>query len=300
MAPPRVVVDPPRPATRPIGLLDYVDWQPNDGPNRWAGNGVEWMAECSGGATIALDPCIWAVTGTSGTNAYSETESRRMRGATPFTVYSSFSCSPVDFYSRANQLAEDALRRDEGWQAEYTFWTGNTVNSSGVAATVYPHLAAAVPVLDGTVLLQPAATTAVTGTGLDPRTGLGILEEALATCYGGKGLIHVPLRVFTHLHGNGLLVRDGDRWRTAVGNWVVPGGGYPGTSPAGAAPANSLEGGWMYATSPIWGYRSDITVFDPPSNLNRSIDTVTARAARNYLLAWDCCLLALQVDAATT
>jgi len=260
------------------------------------------MANCSGAETIALDVCGPSATG-GVTGGYLETESRFMRGAQQFQVYAKFTCSPIDFYpgGKSNQLAEDALRLNEGWQVENVFWTGAVTDDyAGNPTVVYPHLAAAAPVADGTVTLQTATTVVVTGTGLDPRTGLGILESALGDCYGGVGFIHVPQKLMPHLHAAGLLIAEGVRWRTANGNWVVPGAGYPGTSPAGAAPTAALEGGWMYATSPVWGYRGDIETFPMPSTLDRSVDTVTARATRPYLLTWDCCLLALQVDAATT
>jgi len=296
MVMPRALVDPPRPERRPTGLLDYVDWQPDNG-GRWLA-GVEYLADCSGAETIALDVCGPSATG-GVTGGFQETESRSMRGATSFHVYSQFSCAPVDFYSKANQLAEDALTRSEGWQVENAFWTGAiTDDYAGNPAVVYPHLAEDAAVVSGNVTLQTAATVVVTGSGLDPKTALGILESALGDCYGGVGWIHVPQKIMTHLHGDGLLIRDGVRWRTANGNWVVPGAGYQGTSPAGAAPA--LETAWLYATSPVWGYRGDVTVFPPSSNLNRSVDTVTARAARPYLLTWDCCHLAVQVDASTS
>lgn len=293
MVTPRALVDPPQPGRRPFGLLDYVDWRPSaDG--RWKA-GIDYQADCSGAETIALEVCGPSVTG-----GFVDTDNRFMRGATPFTVYAEFTCSPVDFYQRANELAEAALRRNEGWHVENAFWTGTiTDNWAGQATTVYPHLAEDTQVLDGTIVLQTAATTVVTGAGVDPRTGLGLLESALGDCYGGVGFIHVPQKIMPHLQGWGLLIEDDRRWRTANGNWVVPGAGYPGTSPAGAAPA-ALEGGWMYATSPVWGYRSDVSVFPPETNLDRSVDTVTARAARTFVLTWDCCHLAVQVDPATS
>lgn len=296
MVTPRTVVDPPLQGRRPLGLLDHVDFR-ETGDRRWLA-GVQYMADCSGAETIALDVCGPSVTG-----GFADTGSRSMRGATAFTVYSEFTCSPVDFYDRANELAEAALRRNEGWQVENAFWTGTvTDNWAGQTATVYPHLAEDTQVTEEsggqTIVLQTAATVVVTGTGLDPRSGLGILESALGDCYGGVGMIHVPQKIVTHLHGQGLLIAVGDRWRTANGNWVVSGAGYQGTSPAGAAAG--LESAWMYATSPVWGYRSDITVFPPRTNLDRSVNTVTARAARSYLLTWDCCHLAVQVDAATS
>ena len=53
---------------------------------------------------------------------------------------------------------------------------------------------------------------------------------------------------------------------------------------------------WIYATPPVFGYRSDVRTFERETTLDRSVNTVKAVAERNYLLGYDCCLVAVPVS----
>lgn len=207
------------------------------------------------------------------------------RGAQPFTVYVEFDCSPVG-NTDAQLIATDALARSENWQVERAFWTG----LAGGQAVVYPHLAANATLVDAqNISLQTVPVTGgtVTGNGNDAAESLGILEAKLADCYDGVGIIHVPRLALPTLDAWGLVKYQTGRITTANGNIVAVGGGYPGTSPAGAAPAAGTS--WLYATGQVFGWRGDVKVFTLRESIDRSENTVRMIAERTYVLGWECC-----------
>ena len=298
----RLIVSPPVFTPSPYGLLSAVEMR--DEPDQHWQMGVTFEDICGGtGTTLAdCDTSAPAVTGVGMIPVKQATTSRTIYGATPFTVYSEVDCSPVDFYENREQLMLNALSRFESYQVERTFWTGVATdrnNTGGFANAVLPHLAANAAInetqLGRTTILQMAATV-VTGTALNVVDALGVLEGALATCYNGAGIIHVPQSLSPDL---GLLLsRQGNRQLTPNGNVVAIGGGYPGTSPTGAAPA--LGTCWMYATGAVFAYRSApiMRLLNDPRNppFDRNTNTVKAIIERTYVIGYDCCLFAQLVN----
>lgn len=297
MAGPRTVVSAPDFTPLPFSLWDTVQQRTGDADPHWR-NGVTWQQRCPSVPDTLYDECI-AVTGTgspppfptlpAGGNVVSTNQ-----GATPFTVYAEYDCSPVglDDFS----YAEKALARMEPYAVENAFWTGQVGNSvtGNVPNIALPHLAANAQILDSSqIVLQNAASQVVTGTGVDVTDGLGQLEFALARCYGGTGVIHIPLAVLPTFSAWNLVVRDGNVLRTVKGNLVVAGAGYPGTSPAGATPAAGQT--WIYATGAVFGYRSAVESRVMPETFDRAENTVRSLAQRTYVLGYECCLLAAQV-----
>lgn len=216
------------------------------------------------------------------------------RGATAFTVYAQVDCSAPGFWDSAPQVVRDSLARVEGRQVEAALWTGTAAN----AQVVFPRLAADAEVVDADsgALMQPQAID-VTGDGgaLDVVRGVGALESALAGCYDGVGVIHVPVDLYPALAEAGLLVRDGSRYRTPLGSLVVIGPGYPGTAPDGSAPAAGTT--YAYATGALTVLRGEPTLMPRSSTLDRATNTVHGIAERTYLVTWDCpCLLAVNVS----
>ena len=160
---------------------------------------------------------------------------------------------------------------------------------------MYPHLAATAAVTDGLVTLQMAATQ-VTGVALNVVDALGALEGALAACYNGVGVIHVPQALAPVMAGLGLLLRDGMRYRTHNGNLVALGAGYPGTSPSGTAPT-ALTNSWMYATGSIIVYRSAPRLFSVNNaTFVRRVNTIKAIAERSFSFGCGFCVLAIPVS----
>lgn len=269
----------------PYGLWDTVQHPPAGGPH-WQ-QGITWVERCPTGDST-YDECL-AVTGTGAPPepaAKTDNIDQTSRGATPFTVYAEFECSPVGL-ADAETVASDALARVEAQQIEAAFWTG----SAGGQPVVFPHLSADTEVLDGDIVLQTAASPVVTGA--DVAHALGALEQELADCYRGQGLIHVPRSVLPTLAAWNLTREVDGRLVTPAGNLIVAGTGYTGSGPDGSAPAAGTA--WIYATGAAWGYRSDPYVSRLRDSLDRSSNTLRMLAERTYLIAFECCHLAAHI-----
>lgn len=291
----RQVIDGPAFNALPNYLWDAAQ-HPSPGSPHWQ-QGVTWSEWCGGGGTV-MDECI-AVTGSGGAPAAQTSLTGNVtqvnRGATAFTIQAEFDCSPVGQDAEMNQAVE-ALGHTEAYQVTKAFWTGKSgTTAGGVQTTVFPHLSANAAVNDSnSITLQTAASQYVTG-GDDPAVALGVLEANLASCYGGQGVIHIPYLALPTFAAR-VLVRPGDNGTlvTAAGNLVVPGQGYDGSSPAGAAPTAGTS--WIYATGPLFGFRSDIFVQPFPGDFDRSKNTIKKLAYRTYLFGWGCCHLAALVN----
>lgn len=268
------------------GLWDTVQTPSPDGVH-WQ-QGVTWTERCPTGDTT-YDECL-AVTGTGEPPepaAKTANVGQDTRGATAFTVYAEFECSPVGL-ANAETIASDALARVEQKQVETAFWTG----TAGGQDIVFPHLAANAEVLDAQdIVLQTVASPVVTGA--DVAQALGTLEQELAECYSGQGIIHVPRSVLPTLAAWNLIEVSGGRLVTTAGNLVVAGGGYTGSGPDGSAPADGTA--WIYATGAAWAYRSDVYVSRLRDSLDRSTNTIRMLAERTYLLGFECCHLAAHI-----
>jgi len=271
----------------PYGLWDTIQAAAAGGPH-WQ-NGVTWIERCPTGGTT-YDECI-SVTGTGAPPAppaKTPNVDQALRGALPITVLAEFECTPVGL-GDAQNVARNALTRVEQQQVEAAFWTGTAAGQQ----VVFPHLAADTEVLDGDVVLQPVASPVITG-GADVAQALGALEQELADCYMGQGLIHVPRSVLPTLAAWKLArVDDAGRLVTPSGNLIVAGGGYTGSGPDGAAPAAGTS--WIYATGAAFGYRSDVYFTQVRDSLDRSTNTLRMQAERTYLIGFECCLLAAHI-----
>jgi len=277
MAGPRNLVPPPTFTDRNYGLLSVVQARYDEPDAHWR-NGVTFQDICGLGG-LTYDPC--AVSGTPTAKAANvEIETY---GALPFTVFGEVDCSPVG-YSQEDQRARavDALTRNESWQVERAFWTGTV--STGV---LYPHLAANAAVTDSLgVTLQCAATTVTGSTVLDVVEGIARLESAMAGCYNGQFVIHVPTILGPQLFQWGIVDTYGGQIKTKTGNLVALGAGYPGTGPTGAAIDNAV---WVYATPPVFAYRSSPETFTFKEMLDRTDNTVQSIVERTYALGFPCC-----------
>jgi hypothetical protein len=270
----------------PHGLWDSIQ-TPSPDSVHWQ-QGVTWIERCPTGDTT-YDECL-SVTGTGAPPeppAKTPNVDQAFRGATPFTVVAEFQCTPIGL-GDAQAVAQDALARVEQHQLETAFWTGAAADQT----VVFPHLAADTEVLDGEVVLQPVASPAVTGA--DVAHALGELEQELADCYKGQGLIHVPRTALPTLAAWKLArLDDAGRLVTPNGNLIVAGGGYTGTGPDGSAPADGTT--WIYATGAAWGYRSNVYFTQVRDSLNRATNTLRMQAERTYLIGFECCLLAAHI-----
>lgn len=290
MAGPRMLVAPAAFTPSPYGLLSVAETRTAPSPH-WQ-NGVTWEDLC-GPPKTTYDACLTDSPSASGAPPTKTAgATHEIFSATPFTIYSRVDCSAPGFIENSGADAASVLSEWEQWQIEYAFWTGI---AGGVAGAVYPHLAANANVFStaGGSTLQIAATVP-TATPRDPATALGIVENALADCYPGVGVIHIPVELIPRMFETYAVFRDGARLRTANGNFVAGGAGYPNTSPAGATvPVDGS--GWIYATPPVFLYRSSLRTLSARETLDRSVDTVSALAERTVLLGYSCCLAAAPV-----
>lgn len=298
MAGPRVVVDGPTFTTLPYGLWDAVQ-KPSTEDTHWQ-NGITWVDRCGGGDTL-YEECL-AVTGSGGAPASGQASmaaniTQTNRGATSFACYAEFDCSPVGL-SDAQGLAERELERVRDFQLERAFWTGvaGKTSSNNVAqTTVFPHLASSTTLTDpgnSTITLQTAATQAVTGSGgpdSDVANALGALESALANCYHGQGVIHIPAVALPTLAAWDLVEdRNGGLFTTA-GNRVVVGQGYTGSAPSTPNTAPAVGTCWIYATGAVFGYTSPVKVPTLTEMFDRSENTYHLIAEQVYVIGFECC-----------
>lgn len=288
----RVIV--PAPPFTPLGsgLLAVANDMTAQFDPHWEA-GVIWQPLCAyPGSTY--DECL-AVTGSGSTpqppQKEATTENVR-RAATPFTVYVRKDCSAPGFWNRAPGEVDEGLTEAEAWQVERTFWTG----LAGGQRVAYPHLAADADLFDDDDQLQLEADE-VTDAPVNVIEGLGLLEQGLADCYQGQGVIHVPSGLASHLTAWGLMTRVGNRYITSAGNLVAVGHGYPGTAPDGSSTDDVL---WMYATGAVFYARSVLRSFTPTESFDRSDNTLEQMAERTYVVGWDCCLLAAEIDITLT
>ncbi len=289
---PRFFVEPPGFTPAPYGLLSAVETRTANSPH-WQ-MGVQWEEFC-GPVGTTYEGCFTATPATSGAApAKVATSGETTFAAVPFTIYSRVDCSAPGFYENSEADNAQVLTRWEQWQIENTFWTGA---AGGILNVVFPHLAANADLFEdaGRTVLQMAATVPVTGA-MDPATALGVVENGLADCYPGVGIVHIPAELLPRFVEAYVVYRDGPRLRTYAGNTVVAGSGYPNTSPAGVAtPATPAGGGWIYATPPVFLYRGALRTISAPETFDRSVNTVEALSERTVLLGYSCCLVAAPV-----
>lgn len=292
MAGPKMLAPPPSFDPRPYGLLSVVQARYDEPEAHWR-NGVIWQDICGLGG-LTFDPFCLTTTSVPASGAPPALKADNIDwntfGATPFTVFAELDCSPVGFSPEEQRSRGiDALTRTEAYQVENAFWTGT---AGGAANQVYPHLAASAAAQDTTLFpvvnLQCAATAVTGSTVLDIVEGLGRLEAALAACYQGKGVIHVPVLLAAAMFQWNLVKVDGAQLRTSAGNLVAIGGGYPGTGPTGAGISNAI---WIYATGPIFAYRSEAFTFRVSEMLDRTTNTLKTITERTYVLGFSCCCL---------
>jgi len=286
MAAPRQLVAPPTFVDRNFGLLSVVQPRYTEPDAHWR-NGVTWQDIC-GQALSTLSP--YCSGDAEPPQVKSETTDIDTFGALPFTVYAKVDCSPVG-YTQEEQRARavDALTRTEGDQVEAVFSTGTV---AGLPNKVYPHLQSETAVVEGSgsmqIQLQCVATPVSGAATFEITEGLGILESLASTCWHGQLTLHVPLVLAHRMISSALVKADGAQMKTINGNLVALGAGYDGHSPAGAATPGAA---WIYATGPVFAYRSQPETFNFREQFNRENNTLETIVERTYVLGYTCCCM---------
>lgn len=201
--------------------------------------------------------------------------------ADPFAIVTHYTCSPfgfeaIDYQGRAerqNDLATPAA-------LELEFWDGAIVRAGGAPNNYLTKAGAA-------TILNPVLGTAVSIT-----AGLSLLQDALRQGIGGQGMIHSVPGASPSLIN---VRRVGKYMLDEFDNIVVPGVGYSGNGPIGAANATPAAGStWMFATDLVLTrVQSKARIF--PDSMAEALDrgqdsnpnTVTFRAERLAMAYFD-------------
>jgi hypothetical protein len=250
----------------------------NEPGDRWE-LAATWLPESCGGGSGTYDPCLSYVP-----PDLAATES--IAGG-PFGMVATAACHST-FGWQAADYAGRAKRRllaQESWYLERDLWGPPTISGA-------PSLIAS---------CQANGTDIGFGLAHDPVTALGCLEAELGDLnHGMLCMIHCPLQVFNALASERLVISGtapGAAW-TPKGNVVIPGDGYPGTTPHGDAPADGEQ--YMYGSALVEVRHSEVVVRpdgpDPMRVLGQATDrltnTVKFWAHRYGLLAFDPCSVA--------
>lgn len=250
-APAQVVEGQPRVAL-PFGLFSVLTPRSGSGDPHW-GNGITWetlgCAPASGIGQVDCDPETEPI-GLPKTFA----GSGEMGEAEPFTVYGSYSCSPVGHtVEYAQQRATEHLQAREEARVEQALWTGDLGNNTF------------------------STDAESVGSSLTVVKAVASLEKWLAQNYGSLGVLHMDRHLATVGLKEGVLAARGNVLYTVLGTPVVAGAGYDGPE--------------VYATPALLGYRSDIFPGVSPASagFDRSNNDLYAVAERTYVVGWDPC-----------
>lgn len=267
-----------------------------DGPEQFTGHqklGVQFQPDdCS----FPLETSTACLTGLGA--AKETTAGINVRAADPFVVYTWVDCGLVGMGAGANALEELRQRTSRAHAnnaqtvVENVFWTGGDFSTSQFLAT---ETAISESVGGSTVSLQTGAITVISGTHSITKA-ISLLEGAMADCYGGVPLIHVPRSVTAFLSRDHLATKANNVLKTDNGSIIVPAPGYPGTGPAGqAATTNTV---WIYATGSVkmWQSAAEFIARDAAEVLLKNINDTVLILEQWFMLGWDCCHFAIQVD----
>lgn len=246
----------------PYGLFSVL--VPRSTPDtHWQNEGVEWETLACTPASGIGEPCAEDVTGLP---KNLNPNAGDMGENTAFTIYGTYVCNPVGHTLQFAQdrAVEHLLAREEA-RVEQAVWTGD-LDNTGFAAGA-----------------EQAAT------GVSIARSVAALEQWLATNYGSKGVIHMTREAALLGIAADVLVVKGNTLQTELGTPVVAGAGYPGTGPAGEAPAANTT--YIFATPGLLGYRGEVFPGVDPvaAGLDRAVNLLAAVAERTYLVGWDPC-----------
>lgn len=239
MADPLFNVVEPAPASPPrYGLVASVN-DTDEADAHWQG-GITWTPEeCAdandGGTFAACNAPSFTFDGIAEAVEY-----------VPIGIYTGVQCSQL---GRGAINVEDRAKRKlaaiESRLIEKELWTGTQAK-------------ALTPDLPNPYLASSAATSLNAGSSMPPIEAMAKLEQALADCSSGRSMIHATPETVVYWVAAGVVRREGNLLLTALDTIVVPGQGYPGTSPAAASPAAGTD--WAYGTGIVQLRRGPVEV----------------------------------------
>jgi len=189
----------------------------------------------------------------------------------------------------AQRVAKDALEACTSKLLERELWAGDiALQDDGSSFPTFASLDASVDYLNSA------------GSPVKPSQGFAMLERAIGNAGCGEvGAVHMTRDVASILALH--VKQEGAVLRSVLGNLVVAGTGYTGTTPTDLTPA--ADEAWMYATAVPSVYLGDIVVDDQPTRLVDGPDQITTTntliilAERLGVVLWDTCFIAaVKVD----
>lgn len=233
--------------------------------------GLWW--DCPEGAGIVPEDV--SLYGTNGKTGARPPGTKAFR---PFDAWVAMACTGYSVGSAAGDYLTEKVTRllDNRLSRiiEREAWLGERAISAG-----YPN--------DAYVL---NVTSLNSGNALGYVTALAELEQAIGARSDEPWWIHVQRRVATAWLQNGLVVpaASGRYLVTPQGNVVVPGDGYPGSSPTGVAADKNQS--WAYVTSPVTIHvGTRIRIGDQPGSHSIALNDVTLIAERPVVYAFHAC-----------
>ena len=298
-----VLIDAAGPSFTPLryGILAVAE-RPTPADSKWLHGIVRDERFCGVPDSYPLLPCTGSPYPEGGL-VPTDAEGIVFPESDAFQVYAWLPCSPVGMgndLERLRSRTRQALTDGAPRAVEPVFWTGET---SIAGSTIYPHLASDVMVTGGPMgatgphTVRQRAADEVTTAAVDITEAVGLVEEQLAECYGGEGIIHVPRRALAALDNAYLARREGDQLRTLSGNRIAAYSGEGvGNAPDGTTPAAGVR--WIYGTGMAQVYSSPPKELGlvPGEFIGKADNTTVFVIAQNYLLTWDCCLVAAEVQ----
>ncbi len=274
---PRAVVTAP-PAAAPVyGLIPAVQvLRGNDKTlvGRWE-TGFAYLPESCATAAV-LDPCDHSAK--PGADAPSTID------YDPVVIMTQDTCStfdePRDWIGRATRL----LTACQSKQLASELWTGALTQASANIDNAW---------------LASLAANVVTNGAVAEVNALACLEDALASCSCGRGMIHCTPGTLVRWATSDSIRYENGLWLTPMGSVVIADNGYDGSGPDGQAAASGSV--WAYGTDLVAVRLGDIQVFPPEGigigSVDRSLDTVVVRAERLAAATFGpCCLVAAELD----
>lgn len=248
---------------------------------RWQ-NGLAWEPEACGVGEVK-DPCD--------ANPNKETNANRtIREFDPVALVVGDRCSSFDVRRDWQARARRKLLACQSKLLAEEFWNGALARSRS---------------LPNAFLAQLGANT-ITTSPVNLVDGLSCLEEALADCGCGRGMIHATVGTTTWWRRFGLIDRVGDQLLTINGTVVVADAGYTGDGPTiiaeGGAPDTATSGSvWAYGTDMVDVRLGPIRLVPDAEDLAGAVDRtdnlVEFRAERLAAVTFDgCCHVAAELD----
>lgn len=268
--------EPPR-----VGLLPALGGGSVVGMGPWAG-GVTWAPEqCGEGGAYDASSCP------PDDPDIDIPGSPDIVEAMPFTVWAGDRCSPWDLDRPWAERARRQLAAVQSHLVAAEFWTGEIAQASD-----WPNRFLASP--DSDVLTAGAE---------EPLQALACLELGIARAgKGRRGMIHATPDLVTTWQAGGALRREGGVILTVLDTVVIADAGYDGSGPNGELAADGSV--WAYGTEMIGVRLSPVRMVPDvegitSANIDRSVNTVLARAERDAVVLWDGCVhVAVEVDLA--